>query len=211
VDTRGTQPELREKGDGGGSVMEAREPERVKLFVGVLARTVEWVDWAAEKLSDRYGPVEDRSDVIPFAFTTYYETEMGTGLLRVFLSFRDPVDPGRLAVIKRETNALEEAAGRGGGDRDGRPPPGGESEKRAHGRLVNLDPGYLSEAKLVLATTKDYSHRIYLAHGVYAEVTMLFRDGDFRPQPWTYPDYRTGAYRAFFRRVRERFRQQLRG
>lgn len=174
--------------------MKAEEPEPVKLIVGVITGRPELVDWAAERLEARHGSIDLRSSVLDFDFTRYYEGEMGGGLKRAFLGFRDLIDPGDLPSIKRATNALEaEAPGHGG-----EPP-----------RPLNLDPGYVTAAKLVLATAKDYSHRLYLGRGVYGEITLEYREGDFRPLAWTYPDYRTEGYLAFFREVRRRCLEQL--
>ena len=69
-------------------------------------------------------------------------------------------------------------------------------------RRVNLDPGYMDAARVVLASTKDHAHRILLGKGIYGEVTLLYRDGAFRPLPWTYPDYREAATLAFLKGVR---------
>jgi uncharacterized protein DUF4416 len=80
---------------------------------------------------------------------------------------------------------------------------------RGRQRRINLDPGYIDLAKLVLATTKDQQHRLYLGQGIYAEVTLRFTGGRFVPWDWTYPDYRTAEYLAFFDAVRQRYRQQL--
>jgi hypothetical protein len=97
-----------------------------------------------------------------------------------------------LAAIKRQTNDLEA---------------GSSVEDR---RQVNIDPGYVSLSKLVLATTKNHAHRIYLSDGIYAEVTLHYRDGAFRGYPWTYPDYASSEYCALFQKVRDLYRRQLR-
>ncbi len=105
-----------------------------------------------------------------------------------------PGDPGRLAEIKRLTGLLEAEFAA-----PGLPP-----------RPVNIDPGFVDEARLVLATAKDRGHRLYLGQGVYAEVTLSFSGGQFTPLPWTYPDYASAEYREFFAGVRERLREQRR-
>jgi hypothetical protein len=112
--------------------------------------------------------------------------------MRRLVTFRPLIDPGRLAAIKRETNALEQRWTDEGQ------------------RQVNLDPGYLSLSKLVLATTKDHGHRMYLGQGIYAEVTLRFQDGAFRAWPWTYPDYASPHYATLLAGVRERYKAQLR-
>jgi hypothetical protein len=117
---------------------------------------------------------------------------MGSALKRRFISFAEKIDPSALAPIKRFTNELEAriAAGQG-----------------AVARPINLDPGYLTLAKLVLASTKDHAHRIYLSQGIYAEVTLSFRRGQWRHHDWTYPDYRRDDYHAFFTQCRDYFRR----
>lgn len=164
-------------------------PQPVTLIVGMLSSRVELFDEAEAELVRRHGPVELRSADFDFSWTDYYEREMGAGLKRRFASFAEPVDPGRLAEIKIETNGIEaEFAAR----------------HPFVARPVNLDPGYICGSKLVLASAKDRSQRIYLAGGIYAEITLDFRKGRFVPVETTYPDYRSMEYLEFFTRVRER-------
>ena len=164
-------------------------PEPVTLVIGMLSSRPELLDRAETLLAERYGPVDLRSPVIDFTWTAYYEPQMGDNLKRRFISFTNRIDPGRLALIKLETNALEADLAR---------------EHRFVTRPVNLDPGCVSGSKLVLASAKDRAQRIYLGQGIYAEITLEFRNGGFRPVETTYPDYRSAAYIDFFTRVRER-------
>ena len=164
-----------------------------KLLVGALAGTVEALREAGRRLAETGGPVDFASDTLPFTFTRYYEPEMGPGLLRQFFSFRDLVDPQSLAAVKLATNAIELRLAIGGR------------------RTVNLDPGFLSLSRLVLATTKDGAHRVPLRDGIYGEVTLVFEHGHFRPLEWTYPDYRSEGYLAVLECVRAIYRQQIRG
>ena len=171
---------------------EARQPEPVKLIVGVLAHNTELLEQAAQRLAETFGPLDAQSQPTPFTQTRYYAQELGDAPWRQFLAFARLIDPGDLASIKVRTNALER-------------------EWAVEGRRrVNLDPGYISLSKLVLATTKNYWHRIYLGQGIYAEATLPFREGAFRPQEWTYPDYRTPEHLAFFTALRQRYHEQLR-
>ena len=167
---------------------EAKLPAPVKLICAALAGREEWLDEASELLEREFGPIDLTSETWPFDSTDYYEKEMGLGLLRRIFSFLEPVSPENLVETKHTTNRMEkrlsvELAG-------------------SPSRPVNLDPGYVSRSKLVLATTKDYAHRVYVRGGIYAEVTLHWRDGQFQPWDWTYPDYRTDRYREFFARVR---------
>jgi len=170
----------------------ARQPEPVKLIIGLLASRPELLAEAAQRLSQCFGPIDQRSQPVPFTHTTYYAAELGEHPWRQFLSFARLIDPGDLASIKVQTNELEQEWAKEGK------------------RLVNIDPGYISLTKLVLATTKNYWHRIYLGRGIYAEATLPFRGGAFQPQEWTYPDYRTPEHLAFFTALREQYRRQLR-
>lgn len=160
------------------------------LVAGILYADAAALDEALGGLDRLFGPVEMESADFAFDMTDYYTVEMGGGLVKRFVCFARPVAIDRLPDIKLETNALETATARPGGDR----PPA---------RRVNIDPGYVTLAKLVLATTKDYSHRVYLGKGIFAEATLRFIGGTFVPFENTYPDYRTKPALEFFNRVRE--------
>jgi hypothetical protein len=166
---------------------EPAPPPPCRLIVGMLSRNVALFDRAASILAECFGPPDMTSDVLPFDFTDYYAPRMGRDLLRRFYAFGGDYAPEQLAETKRRTNAIEDEFA---------------AADRSVPRPVNLDPGYVTASKLVLATTKNHAHRIYLRDGIYAEVTLSFHDGAFHPMPWTYPDYRTPAYRAFFESVR---------
>jgi len=171
--------------EGNGTVGRIQPVETTTLVCGMLARQVELLDAAASVMEPVLGSIAFRSETIPFTFTEYYRDEMGASLLRQFVAFRGCFDPADLAATKRHTNRIE-----------------ARFSVRSGQRRVNLDPGYVSAAKLVLATTKNYAHRVYLHSGIYGEVTLHYRGGRWKPFPWTYPDYRSGRYKAFFTRVR---------
>jgi len=172
-------------------MVEIREPEPVKLFIGLLIAKVTLLPQLYNLLEEKLGPIDLRSEFMDFTFTKYYEKEMGAELKRQFLGFSNLIAPDKLAEIKLFTNELEKDLAQ---------------EKK---RQLNLDPGYLAAAKIVLATTKDYAHRIYLKYGIYAEVTLLFQRGQFNPLPWSYPDYRSEAYLKFFNELRRQYLVQL--
>ena len=167
-------------------------PPLVKLVVGLLAASDGFLDEVTAALGQRFGPVDDCSPRTDWSASTYYRDELGDGIRRQFLSFEHLVGAGKLAALKQLTNALEEAW------------------RAAGGRRVNIDPGYVAATKLVLASTKDAAHRVYLSGGLYAEVTLHYADGSFRAYPHTYPDYATAESIAFFNRVRTRYLAQLR-
>ncbi len=169
-----------------------KEHRPVKLIVGMFTGQEELFDTARTELRKAYGPIDHISPVWPFDFTTYYAEEFGENLLRQFITFSELIDPARLSETKLFTNGLEEEFASGSK------------------RQINLDPGYIDLSKLVLATTKNHQHRIYLGHGIFAEVTLRFTRKSFRPWEWTYPDYRTDHYIQFFNQVRQTYIEQLR-
>ena len=167
----------------------------MKLVIGVLAANYQCLHSAADMLTDKFGNTDFTSDVWPFDETDYYKDQTGTRILRQLLSFEKLIDPGKLAKIKLRTNRLEQKLAKALGVPLPRP--------------VNLDPGVIEPSKLVLATTKNYSHRIYIGKKIYAEVTLIYDKGHWRPLEHTYPDYRQQCYFVFFEKVRVRLLEQL--
>ena len=167
----------------------------VKLVCGVIFGDPKLYERVGRRLAETHGPVDLESPAFAFDLTDYYEREMGPDLERRFMSFRDLIDPERLPDIKRETNALEEEL-RAGSSRLPRP--------------VNIDPGYITQAALIMATAKDFSHRIPLSGGIYAHLELLFTKTDARALDWTYPDMRRDALRRFLLDVRSAYLRQLR-
>jgi hypothetical protein len=163
-----------------------------KLVVAVIASRPELRDAARERLQALFGAVDAESEPEPFTFTSYYDGEMGKPLSRWFLAFERLVVPDSLPAIKLATNALEAELAESGR------------------RTFNLDPGLLTLARFSLATTKESAHRIPLRDGIYAELTLKYEKGGFRPLPWTYPDYRSARYLAVLERIRARLKEQLR-
>src|SRR5262245_16596881 len=158
----------------------------------ILARVAPLVA-IRQQLEAAYGRIDLETEPSPFVATHYYEREMGPALQRLFWSFEALIAPDALTGIKCETNAMERTFALADG--------------QGWRRRVNLDPGYVDLAKLVLATTKDRQHRLYLGQGIYAEVTLRYTGGRFVPWEWTYPDYQTPDYLAFFDTVRRRYHQ----
>jgi hypothetical protein len=172
-------------------------PSPVKLFIGILSADYSFFKIAEERLSSIFGPIDLKTNPegIPFNFSNYYDKEMGTGLKRLFLSFEKLIKPEDIASIKIQTNKLEDNIAK-------------EAKINA-ARPVNIDPGYLSASKVILATTKDYSHRLYIKDGIYVEITLQYRSlpsggkKGFQPMSWTYPDYQTQPYLNFFNQMRK--------
>ncbi len=161
------------------------EPRPCLLLFGLLGPDEDTLARAEDALLAEFGPVSARSATIPFDFTDYYSAEMGPGLVRRWTA-HGPADPAGLAGLKRRAGRVEDrfrSAGR---------------------RAVNLDPGLLSPHNVVLASTKDFAHRIYISDGIFAEVALVFRDGRWAPLEWTYPDWRCAACLDFLSACRRR-------
>ncbi len=172
-----------------------KSPKPVKLIIAILASDETCLAAAVDTISAHLGPIDLTSDVWPFTHTNYYREQTGPNILRQFVSIEKLIDPGRLAKIKHKTNRLEQHLT----DRLCRDFP----------RPVNLDPGIIEPAKLVLATTKNYSHRIYITDKMFAEATLIYDKGTWKPFEYTYPDYRQQCYHDFFSKVRARLQEQL--
>jgi len=169
------------------------EPEPAALIAGITFSDREVLGAALEMLTGAFGPVEFSSPEFVFDMTGYYTPEMGPGLSKQFFCFHDPMLPENLSGIKLSTNAIElRLAGHEAG------------EVR---RRVNIDPGYVTLSKLVLASTKDYSHRIYIGRGIYAETTLWYVRGEFAAISTTYPDYQTPLALEFFTAARDYLRR----
>jgi len=158
---------------------------KTKLICGFIFKETNNLKKAKIILSARFGEIDFESSIIDFDYTDYYEPELGKELFRQFISFKKLIPPELLPGIKIRTNRIERKLARN------------------HKRTVNIDPGYLDLSKLVLATTKDFAHRIYLNSGIYAETTLVFRNRSFTHFDWTYPDYRTGQYIGIFNQIRD--------
>ncbi len=159
-------------------------PHPVLLLIAVSSRYDAALAWAREKIAAEFGTLGAVSTAFDFTETNYYAASMGTDLKKQFVVPLQPIDPGRLAAIKRLTNDWEVEYAVGAAHAEPRP--------------LNLDPGYLTLAKLVLASTKDHAQRIYLAEGIYAELTLSYRAKQWRAFDWTYPDYRRTDFQEFF-------------
>ncbi|UCF29915.1 MAG: DUF4416 family protein [bacterium] len=171
-----------------------RVPLPVRLVMGILWTTDGDLRSAMRQTEELFGPVAKKSPSVPFdPYTPYYGEEMGGELKRCYWSFVEVVPQGVLPEIKLATNRIETDMA---------------SEGR---RRVNLDPGLVTLDALVLATTKPYYHRTYLGKGIYADLTLVYRNGSFEALPWTYPDYREQWVRDFFLQVRSELKRDRRG
>ena len=165
--------------------------EPVKLFLSVLAVTTQLLDETVSELSALYGPADFVSEQMSFDYTDYYSPEMGAALVRRFLSMEKLIRPEILPDIKLATNEIEEKSALSGS------------------RQVNIDPGYLAKAQLILATGKGYAHRPYLRDGIYADLTLFYQGKKFCALPWTYPDYADEKQLLMLSKIREKYLSQL--
>lgn len=165
-----------------------KEPGKVKLIVGMLSNDTVLLEKVKPILTNNFGEIDFVSQIISFDYTDYYEKEMGKNIKRQFLSFVDLISPEKLAEIKVKTNEIEE-----------------QFADESGNRKLNLDPGYINLAKLVLASTKDFAHRIYLGKGIFTEITLMYRNKTFVPVEWTYPDYKTPEYIDIFKKIRDKY------
>ncbi|MFH0764284.1 MAG: DUF4416 family protein [Candidatus Omnitrophota bacterium] len=166
-----------------------KHPDKVKLIAGLLSGDAALFQKVKKRLEEICGAVDLESGILDFGHTDYYRKEMGGDLKRIFYSFKRPAGLADIYKVKLRTNLIEKRFLANG--------------KRA----VNIDPGYLNLSKLVVFSTKDYTHRIYLNKGICAEVTLFYKDGTYNPWPWTYPDYKTGPYIKFFNSVRAIYKE----
>jgi len=170
---------------------EVRDPQSVKVFVGILSGRPSALAELRSSLEEQLGSVDCESQLLDFTYTDFYEPEMGPGLKRKLWGFSRLAGPDSLVDLKLCTNRLEQTLAVNGK------------------RIVNIDPGHLTPARVVLASTKDFGHRLYLGKGIYGEVTLMYQKKRFQSLPWTYPDYRSEAYHQFFRELRQVYMTQL--
>ncbi len=171
---------------------EIKKHPKVKAFAGITFLVEEQLNLVLTRLIDEFGPIDLSSDIFSFdEFTNYYQKEMGSHLQKTFISFENPIPVSFLPQMKLNTNELE--------------------KKYLNGskRSVNIDPGYLTLAKVVLATTKDYIHRLYISDGIYGDLHLFFKDGKYQTQTWTYPDYRQEKVLNFFLQMRSLYLKKI--
>ncbi|MCF7855272.1 MAG: DUF4416 family protein [Candidatus Pacebacteria bacterium] len=173
-------------------MLELRYPPPVKIMAGIFWNNKTSRATAIRLLEQKWGPPDFASEPAPFTYSNYYASEMGTDLIRQVFSFPTLAQPEHLADYKHLTNSMETTL----------------TEKGQ--RTVNIDIGYLDYHRLVLASTKESYHRIYMGKGIWAELTLLYQNGGWVALPWTYPDFRQGIYDDTLRQARERYKEQIR-
>lgn len=162
-----------------------KPPQSVMLFTGILYSDEAYFSKTKDILLDQFGPSLIETSPFNWNYSDYYKEELGQPITRTFIFFRDMISPEEIVDIKLKTNDIEASL-----SIDGK-------------RKVNLDPGYLTLSNVVLVTTKNYSHRIYLGKGIYGEVTLIYKDKTFAPYVFTYPDYQEKRCIEMFLKARE--------
>ena len=173
-----------------------KEPHLVKLITSLITSDNGIINGLTKpvlkKMEDRFGGMDILSERLDFSHTDYYKDEMGEGLFRKIASFEKLIKPDSLPDIKLFTNSIED-----------------EYLKEDGKRIINIDPGYISMEKMVLASCKNFSHRIYLINGVYADLTLIYKGDGFQPLEWTFPDYAEANMRRLLKEIRQRYAHQL--
>jgi len=164
-----------------------KAPDPAKLVISVFMREKQIFDEIFDELEDIAGPCDIISKWLDFDFTDYYYKEMGSPLYRRMIAFKPLIEQEMLASIKIRTNVLENLSSAQGN------------------RQVNIDPGYLLSSRFILATGKDYSHRIYIGQQIYADLTLMYTKQGFKTLEWTYPDYASNQVLEFLGKVRNKY------
>lgn len=168
-----------------------KSPEPALLFISTLYCNEDEFNRSRKVLEKNFGEILFTSPTLPWNYSTYYKDEIGWPLLRQFIFFQNLIDPGLLSDIKLKTNEIEASF---------------SSEGK---RSINLDPGYLTLSNIVLASTKNYAHRIYLGKGIYGEITLIYKDDTYKPHLFTYSDYQDKTHINIFLKAREILKKML--
>lgn len=171
---------------------EIKRPQKVLVLTGLLYKKEFPVNKVLAIMTKELGDISLRSDIIPFKHTEYYKREMGKDLFRQWFIFDKLVVPDTLVELKHRSNKIEQSF-----------------LSDSNGRQVNIDPGFITMSNLILASTKNYSHRIYIGKGIYAEVTLIYKNNNFTPLEWTYPDYQEPKAVDFFQKARGILKERL--
>lgn len=166
-------------------------PEPACLVISLLSSRSEAVSMVKQALEEEFGSMEEVIGPLEFTFTNYYDSELGQGISRHLLVFNELIDRSNLCRVKLMTNDLERVF------------------MHDQSRVFNLDPGLLTLGNFVLATGKNNAHRIYLDHGIFADLTLIFRRGSFRALEWTYPDYSDQKMIETLNLLREKYKCKL--
>ncbi len=167
------------------------KPDPAKLIIGFVMHDKKIISDLLPLLMDEFGDIDIISNWFDFNYTDYYYKEMGSPLFRRVIVFKKLIEQKNLSGIKIITNSFE------------------KKWEKNNKRRVNIDPGYLLLSRFILATGKDYSHRIYLDNGIYADLTLIYKHGEYTPLEWTYPDYASDEMLNFLKKVRQKYAMDM--
>jgi len=174
---------------------EPKSFKKRKLVIGIMAGRPEVFSLTQDELVNQWGPTDLESDFFPFTYTDYYSKQMGgASLMRKFISFDTLIAPETLSEIKMTTNQIEEKI---------------KTKLQSPHRTVNIDPGLISDSSLIMATVKDFAHRVPLQKGIYGHLEFLFGKKEIRILSWTYPDFKNKTYHSFFLAARKKYLVQI--
>jgi len=170
-----------------------QEPGRGNLTISIMYRDEKLLEEVKDLLLKAYGEIDMESPHYKFSdISEYYDKEMGDGVYKVIYSFKNLIKREFVREVKLFAVELEQRYSIG-------------SE-----RQINLDPGLLTSENFLLTTGKNFSHRIYLGEGVFAEITLMFtKDNKIKELEWTYRDYLYEPAKSFLLKIRENFKFKL--
>jgi len=170
-------------------------PPDTLLFTAILTTDSDLFIDVSKQLQHMFGSAVETIQPVGFDHSSYYQPEMGPGLLKGFLGFTPPFSPQSLALVKRQVRQIEWKYGK--------------QSDSGFRRTINIDPGYVNLSQVVLSTSKNFSHRIYLQDGIFAEVTLLYHASGWEELPWTYPDYKVPEVKSFLTRCRTHLKSHI--
>jgi hypothetical protein len=166
-------------------------PSPAFLFFNIFSKKKDLIIQTLNEIEQYYGEFCWITSFFPFTSTHYYEKEFGNNLIRVIAALYNFIDQDRLLETKKFSYHLESKFS--------------ENKKR----LVNIDPGMITAERLVLATGKNFTHRIYLGEGIFADLTLIFQKNSFRTLSWTFPDYGSKEFISFFNNARDTYLRRI--
>jgi len=162
-----------------------KTPTKAKLVISFISKDKELINSCIKKVGQKFSPADFVTEFVDFTHTSYYEKELGGSLKRRFASFKKLLDRKDLVKVKKLTNLIE------------------NETVHSKKRRINIDPGFLTIENFILASGKNFTHRVYLKDGIFADLTLIFTKNDFKELSWTYPDYKEKAVKDMLRKIRE--------
>jgi len=166
-------------------------PHPALLFFNIFSKKKDLIILTLNEIKNNYGEFSWLTPFFPFISTRYYEKEFGDNLIRIIAALYNLIEQDRLVETKKFAFQLEKKL----------------AEKGK--RLVNIDPGMITAERLILATGKNFTHRIYLGEGIYADLNLIFQKKSFRSLAWTFPDYGSREFISLFNNARDTYLRRI--